>query len=619
MRCLTKKAIEITITYAAHAPVAQLDRASDYGSEGYGFDFCRARHSRDPGLQGSGVFLCENSRVSIFVMVMVRRFHTTCSQENKCFMKPELFLYLRGYNRRACAKDIVAGIIVGIIAIPLSVALAIASGASPEAGLYTAIIAGFAAAVLGGSSVQITGPTGAFVVIVYGIIAKYGISGLITATLMAGIMLLLMGVLKFGSVIKYVPYPVTVGFTAGIAVTIFFGQINDLSGMRLESVPAEFLEKLHLYVENINKIDFISLATGLISVVIILLWPKINKKIPGSLIAIIVMTIAARVLKLPVETIGSRFNDLSGGFPPFAFPEINLPLIQKLLQPAFTIAVLGGIESLLSAVVADEMTGTRHNANQELIGQGVANIASSLFGGLPATGAIARTAANIRNGGISPVSAIVHSLTVLLVTVLFLPLAKQIPMPVLAGILVVVCKNMIEIEAIRGLLRAPWSDRLLLIATFILTVVFDLVVAIQVGLLMAAILFMKRMADVAEINERSFTGERKLDGIGVYRLNGPFFFAAAHSLMHEIEEAAIEKNALILEMQRVPALDGGAIHALEKLAAHCAKHKTRLFLVRLQTQPAAALKQSAFCAGVGQECIMNDIESAFAACDSLSD
>ena len=378
-------------------------------------------------------------------------------------MKPELFNYLKGYTRRAFTRDATAGIIVGIIAIPLSVALAIASGASPEVGLYTAILAGFTAALLGGSPVQITGPTGAFVIIVYGIIRQHGMDGLIMATLMAGILLMVMGLAKMGSVIRYIPFPVTVGFTAGIAVTIFIGQINDFTGMSLAAVPAEFIEKIHVYATNIRQVDPLSILIGVASVALILLWPKVTRKIPGSLIAILLVTILSQVFSWPVETIGSRFAELSGGFPPFRFPRIDFAGIRLLIQPAITIAILGGVESLLSAVVADEMTGTRHNPSQELIGQGAANIVSSLFGGLPATGAIARTAANVRNGGISPVSAIIHSLTILLVTLVFLPWAKLIPMPVLAAILFVICKNMIEVKAIRQMLLLTHSDRKVLI------------------------------------------------------------------------------------------------------------------------------------------------------------
>lgn len=534
-------------------------------------------------------------------------------------MKPEILLYLKGYTRRAFTRDVVAGIIVGIIAIPLSVALAIASGASPETGLYTAILAGFTAALLGGSAVQITGPTGAFVVIVYGIIREYGMSGLIAATLMAGIILMIMGFARLGSVIRYVPFPVTVGFTAGIALTILTGQINDFTGMGIASVPADFVDKIIVYTENLKNINLVSVAVGLVSVVLILLWPRVSRKIPGSLVAIVVMTVLSQLLHWPIATIGSRFADLSGSFPALRLPLVDFATLRQLIQPAITIAILGGVESLLSAVVADEMTGTRHNASQELIGQGAANIVSSLFGGLPATGAIARTAANIRNGGISPVSGIVHALTVLLITVLFMPWAKLIPMPVLAAILVVVCRNMIEVQAIRKIMKSPRSDQLLMFTTFALTVLFDLVVAIEAGLIMAALLFMKRMAETASINERTISGTAKVDGLAVFRLNGAFFFAAAQGLIREVEQAVIEKEAIIIEMQRVPALDATGVHVLESLAELCAHHQTRLYLVRLQQQPADVLAKSGFTGPGGESCIMPDLQSALDACQDLID
>ena len=534
-------------------------------------------------------------------------------------VKPELFLYLKGYNRRAFSKDLVAGILVGIIAIPLSVALAIASGASPEAGLYTAILAGFTAALLGGSATQVTGPTGAFVVIVYGIIAEYGLDGLITATLLAGIILLVMGLLKLGSVIRYVPFPITVGFTAGIAVTIFTGQLNDFFGFGIEKMPADFIEKVMVYAEHLNQFSRPNFLIGAIALLIILVWPKINRQIPGSLVAILVTTLLVQLLNLDVVTIGSRYASLSGGFPPLRIPNISLDTLRKLIQPAITIAILGGVESLLSAVVADGMANTRHDSSQELIGQGAANIVSSLFGGLPATGAIARTAANIRSGAVSPISSIVHSITVLLVTVLFLPYAKLIPMATLAAILINVSKNMVEVKEIKKLLKAPRTDRLLLISTFTLTVVFDLVIAIEVGIVLAAIFFMKRMADVATIKEHTVTGATALDSVAVYRLNGPFFFAAAESLIQSIDHEIVDKEAIILEMQRVPAMDATAINVLEKLMHKCREHGTRLYFVHLQPQPAAVIRQSGFEDELGHTFFVRELSDALTACNDLID
>ncbi|MDD2534205.1 MAG: SulP family inorganic anion transporter [Eubacteriales bacterium] len=532
-------------------------------------------------------------------------------------MKPELFYYLQGYNRRSLTKDIIAGIIVGIIAIPLSVALAIASGASPSAGLYTAILAGFTAAMLGGSAMQVTGPTGAFVVIVYGIIADHGLDGLIAATLIAGVILLAMGLLKLGSVIRYIPFPITVGFTAGIALTILAGQLNDFFGFGIAKMPAEFIEKMIVYAEHLDQISWPNLVIGLIALAIIILWPKINRLIPGSLVAIVVTTILIQFVDLPVATIGSRFPDLSGGFPAFRVPHITFGTLRDLIQPALTIAILGGVESLLSAVVGDSMANTKHDSSQELIGQGAANIVSSLFGGLPATGAIARTAANIRNGAISPVSSIVHSITILTITLLFLPYAKMIPMATIAAILIIISKNMIEIAEIKKLLKAPKTDRLLLLSTFFLTVVFDLVIAIEVGVVLAAIFFMKRMADVATIKEHTVQGHPALDSVAVYRLNGPFFFAAAESLIQSIDHEIVENEAIILEMQRVPAIDATAVNVLEKLARKCHEHHTRLYFSHLQAQPMDVLRQSGFITEHGEQFFVTELQDALEACNDL--
>lgn len=534
-------------------------------------------------------------------------------------MKPELLRYLQGYNRRSLTKDIIAGIIVGIIAIPLSVALAIASGASPAVGLYTAILAGFTASLLGGSPMQITGPTGAFVVIVYGIIADYGMDGLIAATLIAGMILLAMGLLKLGSVIRYVPFPITVGFTAGIALTIFAGQLNDFFGFGIAKLPSEFIEKMIIYAEHINQFSWQNLLIGTLALVIILVWPRINRLVPGSLVAIVVTTLLVQLIDWPVATIGSRFPDLTGSFPLPHWPSISFRTLKDLIQPAITIAILGGVESLLSAVVADSMANTRHDSSQELIGQGAANIVSSLFGGLPATGAIARTAANIRNGAVSPVSGLVHSVTILLITLLFLPYAKMIPMATLAAILIIVCKNMIEVKEIKKLLKAPKTDRLLLFSTFFLTVVFDLVIAIEVGVVLAAIFFMKKMADVATIKERNVDSPAALDSIAVYRLNGPFFFAAAESLIQSIDHEIVDKEAIILEMQRVPAIDATAVNVLEKLARKCHEHHTRLYFSHLQPQPLSVLGQAGFIAELGEAYFVRELEEALDACNDLVD
>lgn len=532
-------------------------------------------------------------------------------------MKPEILYYLSGYTRRAFTRDLVAGVIVSIIAIPLSIALAIASGARPEAGLYTAVLAGFTAALFGGSAVQISGPTGATVVIVYGIVSQYGLDGLVIATMMAGAILLVLGLLKLGTVIKYIPFPITVGFTAGIAVSIFTGQINDFFGLGLKGLPADFIDKVLIYAQNMNRTSWRDLALGLGSLLVILVWPKLNKKIPGYLVAIILATVFAAWSGWPVATIGSRFPDMSGSFPPLRWPQISFATLKGLIQPSITLAILGGVTSLLSAVVGDQAAGTRHDSSQELIGQGIANIVSALFGGVPSTGAVARTTANVRNGAISPIAAMIHSLSILLVTMLFLPYAKMIPLATLAAILFVVSKNMIAYAEIKKLLRSPWADRLLLLSTFTLTVVFDLVVAIEVGVVLAAIFFMKKMADVATIKEHSLTGPTVLDSVAVYRLNGPFFFAAAESLIQSIDHEVVDKEAIILEMQRVPAIDATAVNVLEKLARKCREHKTRLYFSHLQPQPVSVLEQSGFMAEHGDQYFVRELHEALDACSDL--
>lgn len=464
-------------------------------------------------------------------------------------LKPKLFSVMKTYNKQQFMQDVIAGIIVGIIAIPLSIALAIASGVSPEKGIHTAIIAGFFISFLGGSRVQIGGPTGAFVVIVYGIVTKYGIEGLIISTLRAGIMLIVMGILRFGRLIKYIPYPITTGFTSGIAVVIFSGQIKDFLGLSIEKSAPGFIEKWVEYFQCLHTLNGQAAILGLISLLIVFFWPKINHKIPGSLVAIIVATIMAQGLHLDVETIGSRFGELSASFPKPHIPYLSIDTIRQLLPPAFTIAILAGIESLLSAVVSDGMIGNKHRPNMELVAQGVANFFSGLFGGIPATGAIARTAANVKNGGRTPIAGMVHTITVLLIMIVFMPYAKLIPLTTLAAILIYVSYNMSDIQTFINLLKAPKSDVLVLFITFFLTVVFDLVIAIEIGMVIATISFMKRMADATDI--RKLTDELSddeddlqllmlkdvYDGISVYEINGPFFFGAADRFRLVTEQA----------------------------------------------------------------------------------
>lgn len=536
-------------------------------------------------------------------------------------MTPKL---LRMFKRKEMSKekivkDIIAGIIVAIIALPLSVALGISSGVSPEKGLITAIIAGFLISFLGGSRVQIGGPTGAFVVIVYGIIQNYGINGLIISTMMAGVILVVLGVFKFGSVIKFVPHPITVGFTSGIAITLLSTQVKDFLGLSIDKVPAEFIEKWKVYFSHFNTINYTALLVGVGALIIMIIWPRINKTIPGSLVALIVTTLIVTIFNLPVETIGSRFGNLSSTLPMPTLPVIDLNTIRSLIQPALTIAILAAIESLLSAVVADGMIGGQHDSNMELIAQGFANIGSALFGGIPATGAIARTAANVKNGGRSPISGVVHAITLLLIMLIFMPLAKLIPMTTLAAILMIVSYNMGEWKTFYTLLKAPKSDIVILVLTFVLTVVFDLVVAIEVGMVLAMFLFMKRIADTTKIQSMvmccnadndNVREENSRENILIYEINGPFFFGIVHRFMDVMKEINSSYEVLILDMKTVNAMDSTAIDALETLFERCEKHNIKLLLSNINEQPYKVLKSMGFFDLIGEEALFKDREEA---------
>lgn len=536
-------------------------------------------------------------------------------------MKPKLLRMKerKEITKEKILKDIIAGVIVAIIALPLSVALGISSGVSPEKGLITAIIAGFFISLLGGSRVQIGGPTGAFVVIVYGIIQNYGIDGLIISTIMAGIILIVLGLLKFGSVIKFVPHPITVGFTSGIAITLLSTQVKDFLGLTIDNVPAEFIGKWEAYFSHINTFNITAFLVGAGSLLVMILWPKINKTIPGSLVALVLATLVVNVFNLPVETIGSRFNNISSAIPMPMIPKVDLGTIKSLLSPAFTIAILAAIESLLSAVVADGMIGGKHDSNMELIAQGVGNVASGLFGGIPATGAIARTAANVKNGGRSPISGIVHAVTLLLIMVIFMPLAKLIPMTTLGAILILVSYNMGEWKTFYSLLKAPKSDVVILLLTFFLTVVFDLVVAIEIGMILAMFLFMKRIADTTKIEtmvlcsngeEDDVRSETSKDNILVYEINGPFFFGVVHSFMNVMKEINSSYEVLILDMKNANAIDSTAINALETLYERCEKHNIKLLLANIKEQPHKVLKGMGFLELVGEEAVFSDREEA---------
>ena len=497
-------------------------------------------------------------------------------------LKPQLLTSLKTYNRQTLTADIMAGIIVGIVALPLAIAFGIASGVTPEKGIITAIISGFIISLLGGSKVQIGGPTGAFIVIIYGIIQKYGIEGLMIATVMAGVFLLLFGLLKLGTIIKYIPSPIVVGFTSGIAVTIFTTQIKDLFGLTIESVPSDFIEKWGYYISHFSTADLWCSIVGILSVVIIALTPKVSKKIPGSLVAIIVMTVAALILKnyfgvTTIETIGDRFS-VSSAIPDAHMPAMTWDTIKSLVAPALTIAVLGAIESLLSATVADGVIGAHHNSNTELVAQGLANIASPIFGGIPATGAIARTMTNINNGGKTPVSGIVHAIVLLLIFLFFMPLAKYIPMACLAGVLVIVSYGMSGWRSFLALMKNPKSDVTVLLITFFLTIIFDLTVAIEVGLIIACLLFMKRVSEITdvkavtdEINEESDMIKDNAEhltipeGVEVYEINGPYFFGAGNKFEEVMAAFGDRPKVRIIRMRKVPFVDSTGIHNLTNL------------------------------------------------------
>ena len=541
--------------------------------------------------------------------------------------KPKFFSLFKTFTKEQIIKDITAGVVVAIIALPLSIALAIASGATPEKGLHTAIIAGFLISFLGGSRVQIGGPTGAFVIIVFNIIQKYGYDGLLVATIMAGFFLIIFGLLKLGTFIRLIPYPITTGFTSGIAVVIFTTQIKDFLGLSIDKMPSGFISMWKIFLLNIHSINYWAFGIALASLTLILLWPKITDKIPGSLVAVILSSIFVYFFNMPVETIGSRFGEISSSLPSISIPQVSIEQIEHLIMPAMTIALLAGIESLLSAVVADGMIGGAHRPNTELIAQGVANIASASLGGLPATGAIARTAANVNNGGRTPLAGMTHAVVLLVMLVLLMPLAKYIPMAALAAILVFVAYNMSEWHSFKMLLKAPKSDITVLLVTFFLTVLIDLVVAIEIGMIFAALLFMKRMSDVTSERLR-FSHDKITDdnielkyflerknihlpkGIGIYEINGPFFFGIADKFLENALQYRKPVPVLIIRMRHVPAMDATALHALRRLLARCKEVGTRMILSEVNEQPMKTMTKARFIDEIGQENITTDFESA---------
>jgi len=489
---------------------------------------------------------------------------------NKLF-NPKLFTLLRaGLNKQQISNDVLSGIVVGVVALPLAIAFAVASGVSPEKGLITAIVAGFIISVLGGSRVQIGGPTGAFIVIVYGIVEQYGIDGLIISTVMAGVILVAFGLLKLGAMLKYFPHPLIVGFTSGIALVIFSTQIKDAFGLPIEKVPSEFIDKWHLYFANLQHVNWLALGITIATILITVYSKKITSRIPGSFIAIILVTPLVQLLHLDVTTIETFFGDIPNTFS-FSIPSIELGQMHRYIAPAFTIAMLGGIESLLSAVVADGMIGGKHRSNTELIAQGIANIVSPFFGGIPATGAIARTATNIKNGGKTPIAGIVHALTLLLIMLFLGKWAKLIPLSCLAGILIVVSYNMSEWRSFVSILRGTYFDILVLLTTFSLTVLVDLTIAIEVGVVLSALLFMKRMSDVSEKRLENIVDNDLIEdysllpkGLGVYEISGPLFFASARRYSELIEETGLRNKVLIIRMRHVSFIDATGLHNLKE-------------------------------------------------------
>lgn len=527
---------------------------------------------------------------------------------------PKLFQVLNTYTKDQLLKDVIAGVIVAIIALPLSIALALASGVGPEQGLYTAITAGFVISLLGGSRVQISGPTAAFATIVAGIVASKGMQGLVIATILAGIILIAMGLLKFGSLIKFIPYTIVSGFTAGIAVTIIIGQLKDFLGLTFSHTPVETMEKLTECFKSIITFNPYALLIGVIALVILIIWPKINAHIPPSLVAILVTAALTAFCFPQVNTIGDLYT-ISSKIPTPQIPSFSLQAIGELLPDAFTIAILAAIESLLSCVVADGMINDRHSPNMELIAQGTGNICSGIFGGIPATGAIARTAANVKNGGRTPISGIVHSVVLLLILVLFMPYAALIPMPAIAAILFVVAYNMSGWQEVAGLLRSsPKSDSAVLLTTFVLTVVFDLVVAIEIGLVLACILFLKRMSDVAGIKSWEYVQEATEDlcvvpkGTLVYEITGPMFFAVADEFLRITRDKTTK--AVILRMRSVPAMDASALLKLQEVHKTCVRNGVVLILSHITKQPCHMMDKAGFLTEVGRENICENIDKA---------
>jgi len=540
------------------------------------------------------------------------------------YFRPRLIDALRGYNRARFMTDLTSGVTVGVIALPLAIAFAIASGAKPEAGIFTAIIAGFLISAFGGSRVQIGGPTGAFIVIVYGIIAQYGYANLLICTIMAGLMLVVMGLTRLGNMIKFFPRPLIIGFTSGIAVLIIFSQIKDFLGLRIDTLPAEFFTKLAALYHGLPTFDIMTFLLALCSALLIWFYPKAwAKNLPSPIVALILGTLVVALFNLPVETIGTRFGGIPQGLPAFSMPEFSLATLRHLITPAMTIALLGAIESLLSAAVADGMIDDKHDPNQELIAQGIANIVTPFFGGLPATGAIARTAANVRSGATSPISGIVHSLTLLLIVLLAAPLAKHIPLATLSAILLIVAINMGEWESFFTLKKYPAGDSAVLVVTFLLTVVFDLTVAVEIGMFFAIFFFIQRITDLTHVSlaeesplpddtESTLIRKAVPEGVMIYRVFGALFFGAADKLEAILAKTHTEPDVLILKMQEVISMDASALHTLEHLHGKLRSHDKYLVLCGPHTQPYFLMHQAGFFTRIGKENVAANLDDALA-------
>ena len=555
---------------------------------------------------------------------------------SKLEFRPKLWSALKHYDSAKLQADLTAGVVVGIVALPLAIAFAIASGVSPTVGLMTAILGGFMVSAFGGNSVQIGGPTGAFIVIVYGIIARFGLEGLAMATLMAGLILVLMGLFRLGTVIKFIPYPIVIGFTAGIALTIFSTQVNDFLGLGLKDIPSEFIPKWGVYLTNLGNVDWFTMAVGLVTLAIIILTPKVSKRLPGALVAIILVTAAVYVMGLygignDIATIGGRFGQLKAEMPRLQTFSLDMETINMLLPSAFTIAMLGAIESLLSATVADGVIGDRHDSNTELIAQGAANIVAPLFGGIPATGAIARTMTNINNGGKTPIAGIIHAVILLLILLFLMPLAQYIPMACLAGVLVIVSYNMSGWRVFKALLKNPKSDVTVLLITFFLTVIFDLTVAIEVGLIIACVLFMKRVMETTEIsvitdeidpNKESDIAVHEENliipkGVEVYEINGPYFFGIATKFEDTMAQLGDRPKVRIIRMRKVPFIDSTGIHNLTVLCEMSQKEKTTVILSGVNDKVHKVLEKSGFYELLGKENICPNINIALERAESI--